>query len=553
MAAPVQTSLPLLQEGGARPAPHRPRFAGNHEKRVAGLGRALREAMAPEERAAEQAVVEEGWPLLACVTVPSLALQRLLLREPSWAGAPVAVVEADRPSARLLEVNGMAWRQRVRPGLRYAAALSLLGNLRAAVVAPEELAAAGETLAARLALLSPRVEPKRDEPGVFWLDLTGMQRLIPSLPAWCDEVVAALKEAGYRSTLAVGFSRFGTYATARTVRGVRRYGSGAEERAAVAGLALERLPLEPAVRETMERLGVVTVGQFAALPAAGLRQRLGEGAEALHRWMQEGGSPAEAWQEERQWEAEEDLEAPESRSEALVFWMKRTLERLLATLHPAREVVSQVSVELRLDDGLRCPLTVRPAEPTAECGLLLDLLRLRLEGYPLTAGVVRYRMRLEVTGAGAAQSTLWSASVRRDPAAAARALARLRADLGEGAVGRLEQRPGHLPEAQSLFVPCSTFAPAQPCRTPVRVLVRYLQDRPIPLESRQRSEPDGWLVAGLAAGPVDERSGPFVISGGWWAREVRRDYYFVKTRRGDLLWIYHDRVRRRWFLQGGVA
>jgi protein ImuB len=52
---------------------------------------------------------------------------------------------------------------------------------------------------------------------------------------------------------------------------------------------------------------------------------------------------------------------------------------------------------------------------------------------------------------------------------------------------------------------------------------------------------------------VDERAGPFVISGGWWAREVRRDYYFVKTRRGDLLWIYHDRVRRKWFLQGGVA
>ena len=552
MAAPVQTSLPLLQEGGARPAPHRPRFAGNHEKRVAGLGRALREAMAPVAGADVAGAAAEGWPVLACVTVPSLALQRLLLREPSWAAGPVAVVEADRPSARLLEVNGVAWRQRVRPGMRYAAGLSLLGSLQAGTVEPSELREAAQLLAARLALLSPRVEPKAGEPGIFWLDLTGMQRLIPSLEGWCEQVVGALKEAGYRSTLAVGFSRFGTYATARTVRGVRLYGSVAEEHRVVAGLALERLPLEPAVRETMERLGVVTVGQFAALPAAGLRQRLGEGAEALHRWMQEGGNPAEAWQEARSWEAEEELEGPESRSEALVFWMKRTLEGLVGGLRTG-EVVSQVSVELRLDDGLRCPLAVRPAEPTAECGLLLDLLRLRLEGYPLTAGVVRYRMVLQVVRSGAEQRTLWSASARRDPAAAARALARLRADLGEGAVGRLEQRPGHLPEAQSLFVPCSGFRAAQPCRKPVRVLVRHLQERAIPLESRQRSEPDGWLVAGLAAGPVDERSGPFVISGGWWAREVRRDYYFVKTRRGDLLWIYHDRVRRKWFLQGGVA
>jgi hypothetical protein len=79
----------------------------------------------------------------------------------------------------------------------------------------------------------------------------------------------------------------------------------------------------------------------------------------------------------------------------------------------------------------------------------------------------------------------------------------------------------------------------------VRLLVRHLQDRPIPLESRQRSEPDGWLVAGLAAGPVDERSGPFVISGGWWAREVRRDYYFVKTRRGDLRRPFPERFAAR--------
>ena len=152
MAAPVQTSLPLLQEGGARPAPHRPRFAGNHEKRVAGLGRALREAMAPVAGADVAGAAAEGWPVLACVTVPSLALQRLLLREPSWAAGPVAVVEADRPSARLLEVNGVAWRQRVRPGMRYAAGLSLLGSLQAGTVEPSELREAAQLLAARLAL-----------------------------------------------------------------------------------------------------------------------------------------------------------------------------------------------------------------------------------------------------------------------------------------------------------------------------------------------------------------------------------------------------------------
>ena len=53
-------------------------------------------------------------------------------------------------------------------------------------------------------------------------------------------------------------------------------------------------------------------------------------------------------------------------------------------------------------------------------------------------------------------------------------------------------------------------------------------------------------------GPVEEVIGPHVVSGGWWIREISRDYYYVRTRSGRWLWIYNDRRRRRWFLQGEV-
>jgi hypothetical protein len=44
-----------------------------------------------------------------------------------------------------------------------------------------------------------------------------------------------------------------------------------------------------------------------------------------------------------------------------------------------------------------------------------------------------------------------------------------------------------------------------------------------------------------------------VIEGGWWTgRPIHREYPFIETARGELLWIYHDRPRRRWFLQGQV-
>jgi protein ImuB len=48
-----------------------------------------------------------------------------------------------------------------------------------------------------------------------------------------------------------------------------------------------------------------------------------------------------------------------------------------------------------------------------------------------------------------------------------------------------------------------------------------------------------------------------VISGGWWQGSVdhpglHREYHFAELRRGDCLWVYFDRNRRRWFCQGAV-
>ena len=67
-----------------------------------------------------------------------------------------------------------------------------------------------------------------------------------------------------------------------------------------------------------------------------------------------------------------------------------------------------------------------------------------------------------------------------------------------------------------------------------------------------RRDPDGWLIAGVSEGPVEEVIGPHIVSGGWWIKEITRAYYYVRTRRGRWLWIYHDDKRRRWYLQGEV-
>jgi protein ImuB len=208
---------------------------------------------------------------------------------------------------------------------------------------------------------------------------------------------------------------------------------------------------------------------------------------------------------------------------------------------------------------------IRPASPTLDAAQLLGLVRLRLEAVAWPGAVTALRIAIEPTAARHEQLSLFAAKPKRDVRAAARAFARLRATFGDGVVVRARLTEGHLPEARfawdaitSLEEPKKTNveSAANPLRDlqPVRrTLVRKLFTKPVPLPPRPPQEPDGCLLRGLDHGPVSRFVGPYVISGAWWRTEVHREYYVAEMRNGDFLWVYYDRPRRRWFLQGEVA
>ena len=79
--------------------------------------------------------------------------------------------------------------------------------------------------------------------------------------------------------------------------------------------------------------------------------------------------------------------------------------------------------------------------------------------------------------------------------------------------------------------------------------VRRILSRPAPLPQRG----DGSLcISDTLGGPVRALHGPYVLSGGWWRREIHRSYHFAETASGRVLWVYRDEVRGRWFLHGFV-
>ena len=489
-----------------------------------------------------------------CVDLPALPLQLLLRRHPDWERYPVAVVDEDRPQGKILWTNEAALRSKVFSGRSYAEGLALASELRAGVVSVEEIETAVQELLQFLHTFTPEVEPSRDEPGLFWLNATGVQQRFPSLRVWASSIVQSLRPLHLTAAVVVGYSRFGTYALARETQGVRVLSSADRERRLSDRVALHRLSLAPALRDALSSLGIEDVGGFRRLPPGGILERFGAEAHALHRLAHESGDVSFApLPEIVPVQTRHDLEPDQHGLDVhgLLFLLKQRLAHLARSLGCQGQTIASLQLRLLFDKQPVREETVSPAAPTLDEVQLVDLLRLRLSSIQLTDEVVGFELHAEVVSATVQQKQLFRAAPRRDLDAGARALARLRAELGEQAVVCAMTRPGHLPEARYCWTPLQKIQPCQAEDVEQPRLVRRVLARPQAL-ARPRVEPDGWFVGGLACGPIYNLFGPYVVSGGWWRREQHREYYFAETRRGDLLWIYHDRRRRQWFLHGSV-
>lgn len=493
-------------------------------------------------------------PRAACVDVPALPLQLLLARNAGWAECAAAVVAEDRPQGVILWVNTAARKRRVLPGMRYATALSLAPDLRAGVVAPEEIAAGVATGVERLLRFTPGVEPSRDEPGVFHLDASGLSRLFPRLADWAVAIRTDLAAVGLRSRISVGFTRFGVYATARVARGVVVFDDPAAEERTARDVPLDRLGVDPALRDALAKLGVRTVGAFLDLPEGGLLKRFGKEAQSLHRFASGAAAPPLTPQiVEPPPEVRIAFEFPETDMGRLLFLVKERLHEILARVAARREALVEIAIRLVLDGAPPVEERLRPAAPTLEALQILDLVHLRLSSLQLRAGVEEMTLTATGTPATEEQLRLFVERPRRDLAAADRALARLTAEFGEGAVVVAALRDGHLPEASFAWEPFGRTVLPRPRIVPEPPLVRRIYETPRELAPRTRREPDGWMLGAFEDGRVVRSSGPYSVSTGWWTgEETRREYVFAESAKGRLFWTFHAPHRTRWFLQGRV-
>ena len=487
---------------------------------------------------------------VCCVLLPMLPLQILLRKKPHWGAAPIAVVDDEGPGARITHLNSLAKKSRLRIGMRQTVARDLLANLHTAVVLPEEVDQVSQELIRALQTFSPRVEAL-DQAGAFQLDPEGLRRLYGGYRNWACSINRYLRARHWGNSIAVGFHRHRALAVAMAYRGICISESLDEERERSNRTALREFDLPGELCESLGALGIETLGDFLAVPGGELLSRFGAQASMLHDSfaddMQLPIQPHAFYEPAR---ISFQVEPPDKDQTRLLFAIKGALHSLLHQVRARGESIQALNLSLHLE---RAPLhqeQIEPASPTLDLILLLELIRLRLGERSLQGAVEEVELLAKTVRSQVEQVALPGHQAHRDMRAAHRALDRIRAAYGEQSVTKASLREAHLPEASFRWEPIQHAQLGEQSEvSPISSMVRRVYARPKPLPSRVPTEPEaGPSLAKNHA--IEHMYGPYRVSGGWWKRLVERDYYYAETDHGDLLWLFYDRPRKRWFLHG---
>jgi protein ImuB len=362
--------------------------------------------------------------MIVCVLLPRFALSVAAGGRAELARGPVALAPEPGREPLIGEASAAAEAHGVRAGLRLGEALARCPTLK--LVSPDPAGVADQWDRVLTALEGIGAGVESDRAGVACFDASGLLKLHGGL----DGVLGVTRRAlGVPARLGVADSRFAAVAAASRARprraevaplgrrsgsGAVRTGAGGADRARrgrdLLAAYLAPLPIDllgtraetAALPEPLERFGIRTLGELAALPRAALADRFGA-AGPLARDLARGRDtplvprrPAER--------LEEALELPESGSGTqLEHALNLLIDRLIARRERRGRTFRTVVLSAALVEGgtwrLRMTFREAHADPRrmrlalapklAELPAPADVLRLRVEGLGPPAGLQR--------------------------------------------------------------------------------------------------------------------------------------------------------------------
>jgi protein ImuB len=463
------------------------------------------------------------WPVVAAAAAAEVPLHQ-----------PIAVLAANR----VVACSEVARAEGVRRGLRRREAQARCPELVLLSSDPAQEARAFEPVVVAVEELAPGVEVIR--PGLCAFRSRGPARYFGSEPAVAERVVDAIAAAcGVEALVGVAEGMFAAALAARQ-GGIVPPGSTPEFLAPLDLAVLD----QPELVSLMRRLGIRTVGAFAALPTADVLGRFGPDGAAAHR-LARGLEPRPllARLPPVDLTVQREIDPPAERVDTVAFGVRTLAEEFAEGLGRYGLACTRLVIEAATEHGEELRRTWRH-DGVLSAGDIADRVRWQLDGWLTgraaedrpTAGVTLVRLAPEgLVEYGGAQLGLWG-DAGADGERAHRALARVQGLLGPDAVVTGVLGGGRDPvarvrqvtwrDAREPALPLEPPWPGQlpppaPATVPVPLAVRVLGLDGEPVGVTGRHLLTG-LPAQVAFGSAQSRevltwAGPWPADERWWS------------------------------------
>lgn len=353
---------------------------------------------------------------VACLIVPGFLVALARRDDPRLARRPLVIggSPGEHGSVRACSVEAAA--AGVVPGMALRRALALCPN---AVFLPHreaEAEAEAQRLAALIEAQSPAVETI--EPGHLHFDVEGLARLTGQDDhAYLADLAFSVKTA---TRLPIRLAGACTVFAAHAAASCAPDGSAVvlpsgEERAFLARLPVEALPVPAEMHQRLRLFGLETIGHVARLPFSAMQAQFGrDGARAWRLAHGHDDGQVVSRRDEVRVTEEIELPAPAVSWEPLIAATRDLLQRALNRPEIQGHSLRRLDWELGLESGEVVARRFVFREPTADLSRMIFVARAKIERLALPAPGISVRTTLSgLCSEYGHQGTFWQDGPRR--------------------------------------------------------------------------------------------------------------------------------------------
>ncbi len=329
---------------------------------------------------------------VAALIIPHFALRISLLDQPELDGLPLILTSPPNSRTVVADCTPEASRQGVRPGMLLREVTALCPEAIFIEPNPVREATIFDEILRSLETFSPSIEA--GPPGCCYVDLQGLQRHDTSPEAGAVRLLRLLPPV-LRPRAGIAPGKFTALCAARKAHpGNTLLIAEAMVNHFLADLPIAWLPIDPKRIDQMERLGLRTLGEVAALPMTAMQARFGK--DGRRAWELANGRDDLAVIPLQRPESVVEgltLPAPSTSREMLLLGIEQLVRRAFGRPELRHRHVRQVQVQVLIEENRSWEKSLTFREPTGP-DRIIEIVAHRLHDLELQGAAERVVLHL---------------------------------------------------------------------------------------------------------------------------------------------------------------